>query len=59
MRRGKDCTYKMFGTDIAINAGNFMYFAPMLKLGNYVEDPHKALALHKIFCEEMSAIHFG
>ena len=35
-RRGDLCTYKKFGTDIAINAGNFMYFAPMLKLGNYI-----------------------
>jgi len=59
MRRGQECTYKRFGTDIAINAGNFMYFAPMLKLDNYVEDPMKALAMHKIFTEEMSAIHFG
>ena len=36
MRRGKDCVHKIYGTDIAVNAGNFMYFAPMLKLGNYV-----------------------
>ena len=58
-RRGQDCTYKTFGTDVAINAGNFMYFAPMLKINDYVEDPQKALALHRVFSEEMAAIHFG
>ena len=25
-RRGQDCTYRKYGTDIAVNAGNFMYF---------------------------------
>lgn len=29
MRRGDLCTYKKFGTDIAVNAGNFMYLSPM------------------------------
>jgi geranylgeranyl pyrophosphate synthase len=31
-RRGDLCTYLKFGTDIAINAGNFIYFAPMAKI---------------------------
>ena len=31
----------------------------MLKLNDYVEDPQKALALHRVFSEEMAAIHFG
>jgi len=30
MRRGKPCTHRIFGEDIAINAGNFMYFIPLL-----------------------------
>ena len=29
MRRGDLCSYKKFGTDVAVNAGNFMYRAPM------------------------------
>ena len=28
VRRNKKCVHKLFGVDIAINAGNFMYFAP-------------------------------
>ncbi len=31
-RRGKPCTYKIFGTDIAINAGHEMYYLPLLSL---------------------------
>jgi len=32
MRRGKPCTYKIFQTDIAVNAGNAMYYLPLLPL---------------------------
>jgi len=32
LRRGKPCTYKIFQTDIAVNAGNSMYYLPLLPL---------------------------
>jgi geranylgeranyl pyrophosphate synthase len=32
MRRGKPCTYKIFQIDIAVNAGNAMYYLPLLPL---------------------------
>ncbi|MCK4668707.1 polyprenyl synthetase family protein [Candidatus Bathyarchaeota archaeon] len=32
LRRGKPCTYKIYGLDIAINAGNAMYYLPLLPL---------------------------
>ena len=35
-RRGDLCTYKKFGVDIAINAGNFAYFAPMAKIEKFI-----------------------
>ena len=59
LRRGLPCTYKKYGTDIAINAGNLMYFAPMLKLHEYVAKPEHQLALSRVYMEEMAAIHFG
>ena len=40
-RRGDLCTYKKFGVDYAINAGNFMYFVPMTNFEKYVTDPKK------------------
>ncbi len=32
IRRGKPCTYKIFQVDIAVNAGNAMYYLPLLPL---------------------------
>jgi len=32
LRRGKPCTYRVFGVDIAVNAGNAMYYLPLLPL---------------------------
>jgi geranylgeranyl pyrophosphate synthase len=32
MRRGKPCTYKIYQIDIAVNAGNAMYYLPLLPL---------------------------
>lgn len=32
MRRGEPCSYIKYGQDIAINAGNFMYLAPLNNL---------------------------
>jgi geranylgeranyl diphosphate synthase type 3/geranylgeranyl diphosphate synthase type I len=49
-----------FGTDIAINAGNMMYYAPMLALmrsGKY--SPETLLRLNLIYQEEMVQLHIG
>jgi geranylgeranyl pyrophosphate synthase len=59
MRRGDLCTYKKFGIDIAVNAGNFLYFAPMSKLDRFVHDERLQYKMHKIFVEELTNIHFG
>jgi len=32
LRRGKPCLHKIFGVDIALNAGNFLYFLSLLAL---------------------------
>jgi geranylgeranyl pyrophosphate synthase len=32
IRRGKPCTYRIYGVDIAVNAGNTMYYIPLLPL---------------------------
>ena len=34
VRRDKPCVHLLFGEDIAINSGNFMYFAPMMTVFN-------------------------
>jgi geranylgeranyl pyrophosphate synthase len=58
MRRGDLCTYKKFGTDVAVNCGNFMYLAPMNKIDQFVDSKHH-LALLRIFMSEMQNLHIG
>lgn len=35
-RRGDKCTHLKYGLDVAVNAGNILYYAPLLKLDKYV-----------------------
>jgi len=61
MRRGKPCTHKIYGVDIAINAGNLMYFLPMLAFMKNKEsfDDKTMLRAYEVFAQEMINIHFG
>lgn len=38
-RRGDHCTYIKYGTDIAVNAGNFLYYTPMRRASEVIKDP--------------------
>ncbi len=61
MRRGKPCTHKIFGVDVAINAGNFMYFLaffPLIK--NRINFSEKTLLrAWENTMEEITRIHYG
>ncbi|MBI2578181.1 MAG: polyprenyl synthetase family protein [Candidatus Aenigmarchaeota archaeon] len=59
LRRGKPCTYKIFGTDTAVNAGNFMYFAPLLVLLKSKMPEQKKLRAYEIYAQELINIHLG
>ncbi len=61
LRRGKPCTYRMFGLDIAINSGNAMYFLPLLPLiKNRDKIPSDRLnKAYEIYVQEMINISFG
>jgi len=61
LRRGKPCTHKLFGLDIAINAGNAMYYLPFLPL---IKNRDKVSAeklnkIYEIYVREMINISFG
>lgn len=61
LRRGKPCTHKIFGEDIAINAGFAMYYLPLLALiknKNNFEDKI-ILKVYEIYVQEMINISFG
>jgi geranylgeranyl pyrophosphate synthase len=60
-RRGKPCTYKIYGLDIAINAGNAMYYLPLLPL---IENRNKISSeklrkVYEIYVQEMISLSLG
>jgi len=61
LRRGKPCTYRLFGLDIAINLSNVTFFLPMLTLAVNKKkiSPEKASRLYEIYVEEMVNVSLG
>lgn len=60
-RRGKPCTYKLFGLDIAVNAAHAMYYLPMLAL---IKNRKRLSAestskIYEIYVREMIKLSFG
>ena len=60
-RRGKPCTHKVFGLDIAINAGNIMYYLPLLPLIKNRDklSAEKLSKIYEIYVREMVNVGFG
>ncbi len=61
LRRGKACTYKIYGSDIAINAGNAMYYLPLLSLIERRKDlsPRTMSMIYEIYAREMINLSLG
>ncbi len=61
LRRGKPCTYRLYGLDIAINVGNEMFYLPLLTLiNNRAKLPaEKANKIYEIYAQEMINVGFG
>ena len=61
LRRGRPCTYKIYGLDIAINAGNAMYYLPLLPLIENREklSPEKLCRIYEIYAKEMISLSLG
>lgn len=60
LRRGKPCIHKLYGEDIAINVGNFLYFYPFLSLiNNRKIDEEKRLRALEMIIFEMTKLHLG
>ena len=60
-RRGKPCTYKLFGLDIAINVGNEMFYLPLLTLMKNKDKltSDKMNKIYEIYVQEMINVGFG
>ena len=59
LRRGKPCTHKIFGADIAINTGNMMYYLPHLIIKKIDLDKKTKLAIYDLINEEMLKLSIG
>jgi geranylgeranyl diphosphate synthase type I len=61
LRRGKPCTYRVYGVDVAVNAGNAMYYLPLLPL---MEKRAKLSAetlrdIYEVYVQEMINLSMG
>ncbi|MDI6602552.1 MAG: polyprenyl synthetase family protein [Patescibacteria group bacterium] len=61
LRRGKPCLHRIFGTDVAINAGNFFYFLPLITLIKNKKKfkPEVICRAYETYIQEMINIHLG
>jgi geranylgeranyl pyrophosphate synthase len=61
LRRGKPCTYKIFDVDIAVNAGNAMYYLPLVPLMEKKDSlPAETLRdVYEIYVQEMINLSIG
>jgi geranylgeranyl diphosphate synthase type I len=61
LRRGKPCTYRIFGVDVAVNAGNAMYYLPLLPLmEKKAEFPAETLRdIYEVYVQEMINLSMG
>lgn len=61
LRRGKPCLHKLYGVDVAVNAGNAMYYLPLLSIirnKNKFSSELREKAF-EIYAQELINIHFG
>ncbi len=60
-RRGKPCTYKIFGVDVAINAGHEMYYLPLLPLMKNRDkfDADTLVSIYEIYGQELLNLGMG
>jgi geranylgeranyl pyrophosphate synthase len=61
VRRGKPCTYKIFGLDIAVNAGNAMYYLPLVPLMEHKDwiPAERLRDVYEIYVQEMINLSIG
>jgi len=60
-RRGKKCIHEIYGEDVAVNAGNTIYFLPLLLLIKNIENVpvKRQKAIYDVYAQEMINISFG
>ena len=60
LRRGKPSTHLLVGIDVAVNAGNALYFLPLLSVLNASKLNKKTrLMIYDLYVREMLNLSFG
>jgi len=61
LRRGKPCTHRIYGVDVAVNAGSAMYYLPLLPLMEKKAQipPEKLSDLYEVYAQEMIRLSFA
>lgn len=59
IRRGKPSLHVTYGLPVALNAGNWMYFWPLQKIGALGVSDKTELALYRLFNDVMLKAHYG
>jgi geranylgeranyl pyrophosphate synthase len=61
VRRGKPCTYKIFDLDISVNAGNAMYYLPLLPImaHNKKLSAQTQRDIYEVYIQEMINLSMG
>lgn len=58
-RRGEQAEHIKFGMDLALNAGNLMYFLPARVIDTASFNDAQRLLLHRFYVEDLVRLHFG
>jgi len=58
-RRGASSVHLIFGEDVAINAGNMLYFLPTFLIDSAPFSAEERAELYRMFTEDMRCLHFG
>jgi geranylgeranyl diphosphate synthase type I len=61
LRRGEPALHRVYGTDVALNAGNAMYFVPLKIVGRNPGDLDAStrLRVYEMLMEELNRTHLG
>ncbi len=59
LRRGKSATHLIFGIDVAVNAGNSMYYLPLNVLYNSSFSDSKKVMIYDAYSKEMIKLSLG
>ncbi len=58
-RRGKPAVHLLYGTDLSINTGNFLYFLPHICIDSSPFSDRIKLAAYRCYNESMTVLHIG